>query len=88
MTEIDEFVESTRKSTGRPAVTIGILELDENDQIKQKYANAFGKIDPVCDEKQKICEKVKIKKKFFFCFKFFKNHFNLNSNKIKILSKI
>ncbi len=49
-TEIDEYIESVRQSTDRPAVTIAIVELDENDQIKQSYANAYGRIDPVCKE--------------------------------------
>lgn len=49
-TEIDEMIEAIRVNTGRPAVTIAIVELDENDQIKQSYANAYGRIDPVCKE--------------------------------------
>lgn len=58
-TEIDEFVESVLQSYGRPAVTIAIVELDQNDKIIQKYANAYGRIDPVCKEN---CEPVKIDK--------------------------
>lgn len=55
--EIDEFIESVRKCRARPAVTIGILELDENDGIKQEYANAYGRTDPTCSSN---CEQVNL----------------------------
>lgn len=45
---INNYVESVRRCWERPAFTIGIVELDENDQIKQSYANAYGRVDPTC----------------------------------------
>lgn len=45
---IDDYVESVRNCWERPAITIGIVELDEHDQIKQSYANAYGRVDPTC----------------------------------------
>lgn len=48
-TVIDNYVESVRKCWERPAVTIGIVELDDNDDIKQAYANSYGRVDPTCE---------------------------------------
>ena len=53
--EIDTYVEAVRKCWHRPAVTIGIVELDENDKVKQSYANAYGRLDPSCHSN---CDKV------------------------------
>lgn len=40
ITTIDNDMESVRSSKERPAVAIGIVELDKNDEIKQSYANS------------------------------------------------
>lgn len=47
--EIDNYVESVRRCWDRPAVTIAIVEVNENDEITQAYANAYGRVDPTCD---------------------------------------
>lgn len=48
---IDEYVRAVRKCWERPAITIGIVELDENDQIKQSYTHSYGRIDPTCNSR-------------------------------------
>lgn len=57
---IDDYVESVRVCRERPAVTIAIIELDENGEIAQSYANAYGRVDPTCSTS--TCNQVKHKR--------------------------
>lgn len=58
---IDDFIESVRKCRDRPAISIAIIKLDENDEIEHSYANAYGRNDPTCATN---CDRVSFKEQF------------------------